>query len=179
MREEVSTSRGLKGAWPPHRGEPAPYLTSSPLQRSLLRTALKTTDSIHIIQSLNENHKIASLLISKSVCRLMRGARIRRRKPHRFLTTCQTPSRPISGRSTSGGGGGGVRGVGDRLQASLLRHCARQLVPQELASSLFRAACFLVPLLVQIPEKDGLAWDKRNFPESKEILTSAICWSSL
>ena len=102
----------------------------------------------------NENHKIASLLISKSVRRLMRGARIRRRKPHRFLTTCQTPSRPISGRSTSGGGGGGVRGVGDRLQASLLRHCARQLVPQELSGSFFRAACFLVPLLVQIPAQD-------------------------
>ena len=128
----------------------------------------------------SENHKIASLLISKSVRRLMRGARIRRRKPHRFLTTRQTASRPISGRSTSGGGGGGgVRGVGDRLQASLLRHCARQVVPQELASSLFRAACFLIPLLVQIPAKDGSACDKRNFLESKEILTSAICWSSL
>merc|ERR1719430_352536 len=85
----------------------------------------------------------------------MRGARICRRKPHRFLTTCtcQTASRSISGRSTSGGGGGGVRGVGDRLQASLLGHCARQLVPQELASSLFRAASFLVPLLVQIPQQ--------------------------
>ena len=143
------------------RGLAAPHRRTSTIPRLFsAKVTLQQHSLIHRPNSsfsFNQTHRIStmtdSLLVCKSVCRLMRGAWISRWQPSRFLTSCRIPHRTLCRTSGARGGScGGVGGVGDRFQSSLLRDCG-QLLPQKLPTSPFFRPCFLVPLLVQIPSK--------------------------
>ena len=96
----------------------------------------------HLYHSIKPSMKIC-LIHCKSVCWLMRGACI-----SRFLASYRIPHRIRCGTSSARCGScGGVGGVRDRFQQSLL--CDYGLLPRKS----FIWPRFLVPLFVEIPQQ--------------------------